>query len=365
MFIQNCWYVVAWSHEIGADTLFSRTICGKKILLWRAENGDIQALDDRCCHRGAPLSCGRREGDAVRCMYHGFLYDIEGQCIQIPGQDRIPPKAKVRKYAVVERHRWIWVWMGDPALADPALVPPTPWLDDPEWACTPPGYLHYDVNYQLVNDNLLDFSHLSFVHPTTLGGSEEYAQLRSKIERFDRSLRITRWFMDRPPAPFVEKLLQSKGMDGNVDRWNNYDFHLPGVLIMDSGFSPAGSGAESGLREGAIEFRHCQAVTPETEDSCHYFFAQPRNFDKGKPEVSQALFESILKAFEEDRVIITAQAANIRLDPEFEPVACGLDAALGQFRWLIDQQIAREQGANASPMNVAARAAPMSTGTPG
>jgi len=342
MFIKNCWYVAAWSHEIGNDALFSRTICGTPILFWRDKQGALHAFEDQCCHRGAPLSVGRHEGDTVRCMYHGFSFDIQGQCIEIPGQEKIPPNAKVRAYKVVERHRWVWLWMGDPDAANLDWIPDTSWLDNPDWACTPPGYLHYDVNYQLINDNLLDFSHLSFVHPKTLGGSEEYAQLRSKIDRLERGLRITRWFMDRPAAPFVAKLLQKMGMTDNVDRWNNYDFVLPGILIMDSGFAPAHSGAEKGMRDGAIEFRHCQAVTPETENSSHYFFAQPRNFEKDSAEVNEALYKSIIQAFEEDRAIISAQAGALRRNPSFQPVACGLDAALGQFRALIQRELAKE-----------------------
>ena len=342
MFMQNCWYVAAWDHEIEADALFSRTVCGKPIVFWRSHDGVVHAFDDRCCHRGLPLSCGRREGDNVRCMYHGFLYDQRGICIEIPGQERVQAKARVKSYAVHESHRWVWLWMGDPAVADVSLIPDTHWLDDPDWACTPPGYLHYDVNYQLINDNLLDFSHLSFVHPTTLGGSEEYAQLRSKIDPIDRGLRITRWFMDRPSAPFVADLLAAKGMTGTVDRWNNYDFLLPGILVMDSGFAPAGSGAERGCRTNAIQFRFCQAVTPETDGSSHYFFAQPRNFDRDSEEVSQALFQSVLIAFEEDRVITTAQARAIADDPSFEPLPCNLDLGLTMFRRLIKRQLEDE-----------------------
>jgi len=343
MFMKNCWYVAGWAHEIQSDALFTRTICGRRLVFWRDQAGALHAMDDRCCHRGAPLSIGRKEGDNIRCMYHGFLFDINGVCIEIPGYDKIPPKARVRSYAVVERSRWVWLWMGDPEQADESLIPDTHWLDDPGWACTPPGYLHFDVNYQLLNDNLLDFSHLAYVHANTLGGSEEYAQLRSKIERLPRGLRITRWFMDRPPAPFAEKLVRAKGISGNVDRWNNYDFLLPGVLIMDSGFAPAGSGAEKGHRDEAIEFRHCQVVTPETENSCHYFFAQPRNFDRDDEAVNQALYKSVLTAFGEDKAMITAQADSLKADPAFEPVACGLDAALGQFRWMIDRQIEAER----------------------
>jgi vanillate O-demethylase monooxygenase subunit len=340
MFVKNCWYVAGWSHEVSTSALFARTICDTPVVFWRDRAGVVQALVDRCCHRGAPLSCGRREEDGIRCMYHGFKFDSGGRCIDIPGQDRIPEGARVQPITVLERHRWIWLWLGDPRLADSGLIPDTHWLDDPDWACTPPGYLHYEVNYQLLNDNLLDFSHLSFVHPSTLGGSEEYAQLRSKVERRERSLHITRWFMDRPAPPFVEKFI---GQAGNVDRWNNYEFSLPGVLVMDSGFAPAGSGAQRGDRENALEFRHCQAVTPETDNTTHYFFAQPRNFSKVDAEVNQALHKSILLAFEEDRAIITAQAKSLRsAPPGFAMFPCGMDAAPTQFRWLMDRALQQE-----------------------
>ncbi|WP_321917593.1 MULTISPECIES: aromatic ring-hydroxylating dioxygenase subunit alpha [Paraburkholderia] len=339
MFIRNCWYVAAWSNEIAESSLFARTICGVPVVFWRDESGTVQALVDRCCHRGAPLSCGRREANGVRCMYHGFKFDRSGRCVEIPGQDRIPAAAFVRSFAVIERHRWVWIWMGNPEHAEPSIIPDTHWLDDPGWTCTPPGYIRYEANYRLLNDNLLDFSHLSFVHPSTLGGSEEYAQLRSKVDRRERSLHITRWFMDRPPAPFVRTLV---GHAGNVDRWNNYEFFIPGVLVMDSGFAPAGSGAEKGDRSQAIEFRHCQAVTPETDGTTHYFFSQPRRFEPDNQDVTRLLHESILSAFEEDRVIITAQEKNLKRFDDFRMLPCSLDAAPTQFRWMLDQAIRAE-----------------------
>ena len=344
-FVRDCWSMAAWGHEIAADTPFARTICGERVAFWRREDGTLVAMRDRCCHRGAPLSRGRVEGNALRCMYHGFLYDATGTCVEVPGQPHPPRGACVRTYPVVERHRIVWIWMGVPERADPATIPKTPWLDDPAWTCTPPGYLHYPVHYQLINDNLLDFSHLSFVHPTTLGGSEEYAQLRSEISEVPGGLHIDRWFMDHPAPPFVAKVLSARGVTGHVDRWNNYDFLVPGVLIMDSGFAAAGTGAREGRREGAIEFRHCQAVTPETATSSHYFFCQPRNFAHGDAQVSEALFGAVLKAFGEDRDVISAQMRNLEDDAEFTPTPCGLDGALARFRAMVQARVAAEAGA--------------------
>src|SRR3954462_4620811 len=216
MFIKNTWYVAAWDKEVTTDALFSRTVTSVPVLMYRTSDGKLIALEDRCCHRGAPLSVGRREGDCVRCMYHGLKFDATGKCIEAPAQPRIPPQAKVRTFPVVEQHRWIWIWMGDPAKADPALIPETPWLDHPDWRSLD-GYIHYDVSYLLICDNLLDFSHLPFVHPTTLGGGADYASFPPKVERLDNGVRITRWALNTEAPPFVKAV---KDWTGKVDRWN-------------------------------------------------------------------------------------------------------------------------------------------------
>jgi len=338
MFIRNTWYVAAWEHEVGEDGLFARTVAGVPLVLYRRADGGIVVMEDRCCHRGAPLSIGRREGDCVRCMYHGLKFDPGGRCIEAPAQQRIPVQAQVRTFPAVQRHRWIWVWMGDPSKADPTRIPDTRWLDHPEWRCLD-GYIHYDVGYLLICDNLLDFSHLPFVHPTTLGGGAEYAATQPKVERLDDGVRITRWALGIDPPPFAQAV---KDWGGKVDRWNVYDFVLPSILLMDSGMAPAGSGAPEGRREGAIEFRGCQAITPETEHSTHYFFAHPHNFSINQPEVTRSIHESVVRAFEEDRQMITAQQRSLALAPDFRMVPLGIDAALNQFRWIVAQRLEQE-----------------------
>jgi phenylpropionate dioxygenase-like ring-hydroxylating dioxygenase large terminal subunit len=338
VFIKNTWYVAAWSHELKDDALFPRVILSMPILLFREQAGNVIALEDRCCHRGAPLSAGRREGDCVRCMYHGLKYNSAGLCVEAPAQERIPPQAKVRAFPVVERHSWIWIWMGDPSLADAASIPDTHWLDDPEWRSLP-GYIHYHVNYLLICDNLLDFSHLPFVHPTTLGGGEDYAKARPKIDRTKDGVRVTRWALNTQPPAFAAAV---KHWPGKVDRWNIYDFSLPAILRMDSGMAPVGTGAQDGARVDAAEFRGCQALTPETENSTHYFFAHPHNFALDQPEVTRAIHQSLVDAFDEDRDIITAQQKNLALDSSFKMTPFGIDAALSQFRWVVNRRLDEE-----------------------
>jgi vanillate O-demethylase monooxygenase subunit len=343
-FLKNTWYVAAWSHEISADGMLARTITRVPLLLWRDAAGRLIALEDRCCHRAAPLSKGRREGDRIRCMYHGLLFDANGRCVEIPSQDFIPPAARVRTFPVVERFKWVWVWMGDPGKADPALIPDTHYNDDPGWRGTP-GYLHYDANYLLITDNLLDFSHLSYVHETTLGGSAKYAHIRPKVTRTNRSVQVERWLIDDAPAPFLRGL---KTWAGNVDRWNIYDVVLPGVLLMDSGSAPTGTGAPEGSRVDAAQFFGCQAVTPETEKTSHYFFQQSHAFALDDPSVTESLTRSVLAGFLEDKDIIVAQQRILDLDPGVPMLAMRMDTALASFRALLEKSIDEERGAGST-----------------
>ncbi|CAB3809455.1 aromatic ring-hydroxylating dioxygenase subunit alpha [Paraburkholderia caffeinilytica] len=343
MFVRNCWYVAGWDNDVGDEGFLSRTIINVPLVFWRDAAGKVIALEDRCCHRGAKLSMGRKEngGDCVRCMYHGLVFDRTGQCISAPAQDRLPPQAKVRSFPIVESHRWIWIWMGNPDRADESLIPDTRWLDHPEWR-SQDGYLHYDVNYLLIADNLLDFSHLPFLHPTTVGGSTDYASVLPKVERGERGVRLTKWVKGtQPPAYSAKYANYPEG--ALVDRWMYYDFLAPGVLLMDSGMMPAGTGGNVEHRESALAFRGCQALTPETETSTHYFFAHPHNFLIDRPEVTKEIHAGIVHAFEEDRQMITSQQQNIELDPSFKMVPLGIDAALSQFRWVVDKLIREEQ----------------------
>lgn len=345
MFVRNSWYVAAWSHEVAADGLLARTIIDVPLVLWRDAAGAAVAFRDRCCHRAAPLSLGRREGEHLRCRYHGLLFDRDGRCVWTPAQEKVPARARVQTYPIVERHRWIWVWMGDPAAADPTLIPDTQWVDHPDWR-SKPGYLHYDTNYLLIADNLLDFSHLPYLHPTSVGGSPDYAAVLPTMTKLPRGVRLTKWVKNtEPPAYSAQYGGYPPG--AKVDRWMFYDFVVPGVLTMDSGMVPAGASAAPGQRENAIEFRGCQALTPETEHSTHYFFAHCHNFLTDRPEVTDAIHAGILTAFEEDRTMITAQAQNLARDPKFHMVPLEVDSALAQFRWTI-AQLCREESATAA-----------------
>jgi nitrite reductase/ring-hydroxylating ferredoxin subunit len=338
-FVRNCWYVIAWDHEVPADSLFARTVLGEPILLYRTAAGEVVALEDRCCHRAAPLSRGRKEGDCVRCGYHGLKFDASGACVEVPGLDHVPPKACVRRYPCVVHRRWVFVWMGEPAQADLALLPDNFSNQHPEWHYQP-GYLHYDTPQALICDNLLDFSHLSYVHEKTLGGSTAIAQARPVIEAVPHGLpgiRVSR-HVPNVPAPGYYKRM--KDIRGNLDRWFIYDFVLPGTLLMHSGGRPAGA-ADDDLGD-AVQLHSCQTVTPETATSAHYFFQQSHHGSTANPEVMQIIFDALVAAFEEDRAMITAQARMLALAPGAPMLPLHFDTALVRFRSLVERAVAAE-----------------------
>ncbi len=349
LFIKNCWYVAAWSHEVG-DALLARTLLGEPLCIFRDGQGQVAALADRCAHRGAPLSMGKKEADGLRCMYHGVKFDVSGQCIEIPGQARLPPAMCVRAYPVVERNAWIWVWMGDPMLADPAAIPDCWSLGHSQWPYKP-GYYHYQAPHMLICDNLLDFSHLAYLHPTTLGGTENIASEAPKVIPGEDGVRVERWLIGDVPAPFHANVAKFEGL---VDRWHFYDFLVPGVLVMHSGVQATGTGAPDGNYAGALEFRSCQAVTPETTTSSHYFYAVPRNFAVGDAQVTERIYQDVVTAFEEDRLMIEAQSRRL-LQPLERPFThIVADAALTQFRRLMQRRLDAESKPSPALSGVAA-----------
>ena len=345
MWLRNCWYVIAWDHEVpaaGSPELFTRTVLGEPILLLRKESGELVALEDRCCHRLAPLSKGRREGDCVRCGYHGLMFDAQGRCVDAPGIPLIPEKACVRTYPVANKNRWVFVWMGEAERADPALLPDNFSCDHPQWKHKP-GYMHYDTPYLLICDNLLDFSHLSYVHEKTLGGTTAIAQAKPEIERVEGpgmpGIKVTRRVPDVPVPPYYRKM-RSFGPDTLLDRWFIYDFLLPGTLLMHSGGRPVTDAPDD--MSHAVRLHSCQTLTPETETSTHYFFEQAHPMDQGDDSVTEGIFQSLITAFNEDRDMITAQHRNLLRNEHAPMLPLPIDGALVQFRRLLAQRVAAE-----------------------
>ncbi len=341
MFVRNCWYVAAWDIDLRPDELVARSIINEPIVLYRTQDGNVVALADRCCHRLAPLSKGRIEGDDLRCLYHGLKFDRTGRCIEIPGQELIPQSACVKTYPVVEKHSWIWVWMGDPARADEALIPPAVGFEDPNWTLRR-GHMDYEANYLLINDNLTDFTHLPYVHANSFGAGEEFARTRPQISLLDRGVRIQRWVT----TPVRDGAEAPPHRQEQGDGWQTYDFLAPGVLLMHTMTCPVGS-ADRFNRQAPdrnqvtplAENFTSQAVTPMTDRTSRYYFSWGPRVAKGSDALADAMLAVAHMAFNEDKTMIESQQRVIDKSPDVRMTMTSSDAAPMQMRAVIERLI--------------------------
>jgi phenylpropionate dioxygenase-like ring-hydroxylating dioxygenase large terminal subunit len=336
MVLRNAWYAACWSADLGGNPI-GRRFLGEPVVLWRS-GGTAVALADRCAHRAAPLSRGECVDGRLRCGYHGLSFDARGACVEVPGQARVPPGAAVRAYPLREKWNVVWIWMGEPARADASLIPDLFWLDDPRWRPTP-GYLHADGNYQLIVDNLLDLTHVTYLHKNTLAGDPREGTVPTTTERKERSVTVGRWMLDFAPPPLFAK---AGSFTGQVDRWQFVTWHAPSVVYLDVGCAEAGSGAPQGDRRRGISIWSTHLLTPETEESTHYHFGYSRNFRLDDPEMSKLLFEGSRAAFMEDVDMIAAQQRNLRAGALDGLIDINADQAQLQARRILADLIARE-----------------------
>ncbi len=346
MFLKNCWYVAAEPEEIGRKP-FPRTICDERVVFWRTEDGAAVAFEDRCCHRRMPLRKGTLVENRLRCHYHGLEFDATGQCVHVPGQTTIPPETFVRAYPVVEKYNWVWIWMGDPALADEDKIIPYPWKTSDEWG-DKGTYFHVKCNNMLIVDNLLDLSHLAFVHQSTIGNSAVAEHAITRTLKDDDSVTVARWTVGQNPPPTYQKM-GGFAPDQIVDRWQIIEFRAPGAVRLFTGAAPgAAEGEEFGFTDlerdtpaGGFAFHNLNWITPETETTSHYFWSNACDVQPITPELTDAHYNQILKAFRQDWEVFEMQQENWDDDPVID---INVDAGPLAARQMVDRLLADETG---------------------
>jgi phenylpropionate dioxygenase-like ring-hydroxylating dioxygenase large terminal subunit len=343
MFLRNCWYAAAWSRDLAGKPL-ARTFLNEKVVLYRTARGQPAALEDQCCHRAAPLSRGEISGEHLCCGYHGLQFDTAGNCVLVPGQAQVPPGAAVRSYPVHERWNVVWIWPGAAALADPAGIPELPWLDDSNWTTTP-GMIGVNANYQFMIDNLLDLTHVNYLHKNTLAGDPREATAPWKTERLPDGVRIARWVLDTMPPPLFAR---AGNFTGNIDRWQFVTWKPPGTVFLDVGCAKAGTGAPQGDRSQGVSVWSTHLITPETEERSQYMFAFARNFAQDDAAMSRFLYDGTLATFLEDAAMLEAVQTNRRGGSLDGLIHVSSDAAQLQARRLLHTLIEDERRAVAA-----------------
>ena len=338
----NAWYPAAWSHEIGR-ALFARKICDQNVVLYRRQDGAAVALEDACWHRLLPLSLGRLRGDELVCGYHGLVFNSDGRCSFMPAQKTINPSACVRAFPVVERHRLVWIWPGDPALADPLRLPDFHWNDGTEWVGDGGTFVSLKCDWRLVVDNLMDLTHETYVHAGSIG-DEAILEAPFEATHDESTATLTRWMIGIAPPPFWGKQL---GKPGPVDRWQIVRFEAPAVVVGDVGVAPAGTGAREGNRSQGVNGAFLAALAPETATSCHYFWNFVRTFKRDDAVLTLALQTAHVNdgqgVYDQDHRILEAQQRAILENPRQPFYNLNIDAGALWARRLIDDLLARER----------------------
>ncbi len=342
-YLRNCWYAACWPSELDGTRPLARKLLGEDIIIFRTEDGELVALHDRCPHRFAPLSMGEVMGEAIQCPYHGLQFGADGACVHNPHYKALPKSAQVKTWPLLERYGMIWIWMGDEPADEDALPKDFAFFDDPRFQAVR-GYLQVAGGYQLIVDNLLDLTHAPYLHPAfAIPGMDTEERLKrttTELVREERRIIARRWRKACPPnGPtrdffgFDEELMDSR---------SHMHWLPPSLIFFDAGAARLNEAEELGLCLPAMH-----AITPETERTSHYFFAQARNVLLDDDEADRTLFGILHNAFHnEDEPMIAAQQARmgeVSDVMELDPVLLKSDSAPVAARRALQALIDAEQ----------------------
>ena len=344
MFLRNTWYVAAWEREIG-DGPYGTTILGQRVAIYRLSDGTYAALDDACPHRKLPLSMGRVVGDHLECGYHGLTFDCTGSCVKAPTNGSVPQGAVVGSHPVVARYNLLWIWMGDPALADSTSIFDVRHWDHPAWGTTDGDDMVVACNYLYIVDNLLDPSHVAWVHRSSFAGAgTDDVPMETTVA--DDGVTTWRWMMDVEPAPFYAPYLT---FEGRCDRKQEYEVRFPSNALIKAIFSPVGTGGDDRpIDERAFLMDSYNFLTPVDEKTTRYFWFQMRNVHPDDDAVSERFAASVVEAFAEDKAVL--QAVQKGMDSMTTPnINMRSDTGGVRFRRRLEQLIDAERSSNLQP----------------
>lgn len=329
--------MAGWSEELGAEGFLARRIADRPTVLYRLADGTVAALLDRCPHRFAPLSLGTRDGDTVVCPYHGLAFNAAGTCVRNPFSERIPAAAYIPSWACVERDGIIWLWGGDATQADEALIPDFSFVPNrPGWR-TITGYTLMEANYEYGTDNLLDLSHIEFVHKGSFAGQGViFAGTHTVLD--EGATLHSNWWMPNIPPPSVAQ--GAFPPDARVDHWLDMRWNAPASMRLLLGVCPHGA-----PREAGFELPQAHILTPANAHQTHYFWSTSRPVEKENPQEDAMLMALFRQAFdEEDKPIIEAAYANVKGCDFWEekPLSLGIDQAGTRARRKIEAMLKAE-----------------------
>lgn len=327
-FPHNHWWVAARAEDVGRE-LLERVVLGTPIVLYRTLDGGPVALDNRCVHRSFPLSKGKLVDDEVQCGYHGFRYDASGACVCIPSQEHIASRVRVKSFPVAERYPYVWVWIGDDDAADETLIPDPGWVNDDEWHVLS-GTIRIRGSWRVMHDNLLDLTHLTFLH-NGVGGTEAYAQVVPNVESDGRTLTVTRQYVDDSPGSGW-----ALGTDTPIERYACNDWRSPALIIVEVRMTDIAAHERGEDNVARIRFMH--SITPESSSSLHYHWIVARDFLRDSENVTKMFYEQTVATYAEDTDAVEWIQEAMERYPRTDPreISVKADAGALQGRRIIE-----------------------------
>ncbi|WP_432696653.1 Rieske 2Fe-2S domain-containing protein [Marinobacterium sp. YM272] len=341
MFTKNCWYVACTPDEF-AEKPLGRQICGERIAFYRNTDGKVGAVEDFCPHRGAPLSLGYVEDGGLVCGYHGLKMGADGKTISMPKQ-RVGGFPCIKSFPVEERYGFVWVWTGDASLANPDDIPHLEWAVSDDWAYGG-GLYHIKCDYKLMIDNLMDLTHETYVHSTSIGQKEiDEAPVKTKV--VDGEVQTVRHMENIKAPPFWQAALKANGLDpdADVDRWQICRFNPPSHVMIEVGVALAGNGGYDADPQHKANSIVVDFITPETETSHWYFWGMARHFKPTDEALTDQIREGQGQIFGEDLEMLERQQRNILEFPERNLLKLDIDSGGVQARRIIDKLLEKEQ----------------------
>ena len=198
----------------------------------------------------------------------------------------------------------------------------------------------------LMVDNLMDLTHLGYLHARTVGGNPAaHVHAEMKTTRTPTGIKFTRWMRNSVPPP---SYVRAAGFTGRVDRWQEFEWVAPSSILQWTGAADVGTGAYEGKREGGFQFRLFHGLTPETDTSCFYFWSCANGYRQNEPEATEQLYREIAPTFVEDKEMVEAQQARMTELGEAGLVDIAADANRMTMRRFMERMIAEEVGARAA-----------------
>ena len=338
-FLKNCWYVASLSTDVDAYNFFKRKIMSINIVIYRTQDGVPVALHDRCPHRFAPLSLGKREGDQLVCPYHALKFDGTGRCTHNPhGKGHIPTAAKVRAFPLVERYGFLWIWMGDADQANEELIPDYSELTSGHVNSVGHTYMHVKCNFELLTDNVMDLSHIDHVHGEIITTRGKLSPIVPKVTETHNSI-SARWEWEQQPAMMIFAPLLPLPNEP-AEQYFNIIWTAPSHIQLTVAAVQNGEFGVDDLNQYDLH-----TTTPETETTTHYFFATRRNHIEEDASFNVMKIQNMHRAFEDEDVPLLEAVQGEMVTTDFfslNPVLMSNDIAPVRVRKKLLELIAQE-----------------------